>query len=427
MIRIADTVLVITCGNTLIWMLLAPFFEPTARTPAALSVTAIAVLALGFCIYAGWRHVGVIDRRVWSAQAIAFPLLLAVGLYLTIRQLQGQPGAQITPGAVLLGWTSYLLPCTLGFLGVWLLQHARIPALGATLPAILDALASKETLRPRQFAGAERVSIPRGLAFAVFGIAMLLSSILLPFVATVLPVWAQFALSSCGFIGFFILAHARRYFQFRADSLLAADARAPVLFLRSFDDDTVRNFGSTALLDFSLETRLANHFMSYGPFIAIGSPGQKVPQPGAARVLLSDSEWQDRVLCWIRDASMIVMYAGKTKWVNWELQRCVELGAEKLIIMIPEIQRLLFWKRQRDLAERLTQLRQTLENTRWAEPLKGLKQLRSARAILLRPSGNVVVIHSGPRNRDSYQMAAMLCHLMIDPRLDPVRMNETPA
>src|SRR5262249_41107579 len=136
-------------------------------------------------------------------------------------------------------------------------------------------------------------------------------------------------LQKVGLLGCFLLITARRYFQVSADSLLAVDKRKPILFLRSFADDEQVKFGdsdtsssyglpdrlpdvnstqdsnldrpedplavaarssrpigwkaSKTLLDFSLETRLSNHFTYFGPFIAVGSPKEPVPQIGAAR------------------------------------------------------------------------------------------------------------------------------------------------
>src|SRR5690606_29679255 len=105
---------------------------------------------------------------------------------------------------------------------------------------------------------------------------------------------------------------AKQYFQVSADSLLGKDKRPPILFLRSFSDDPkvnaaagITHEGLAQLIDFSVETRLANHFMDFGPFIAIGSPKETVPQIGAARVKLSDEEWQAAVTNWMETSSVI--------------------------------------------------------------------------------------------------------------------------
>ena len=221
-------------------------------------------------------------------------------------------------------------------------------------------------------------------------------------------------------LGFFLLVRARRYFQIDADSLLAVDRRPPILFLRSFEDDEKQKYGRSdkALLDFSLETRLSNHFSRFGPFVAIGSPTEKVPQPGAARVLLSDDEWQPRVLSWMRDARLIIMYSGKTHWVNWELRQVVENErATRLILMIPEIKAWRSSKRDREISARVQQVREVFKGTPWEEELLCFNDFAGLRAMLFRPDGSMVIVKSRSRSRDSYHLAALVAHqILIEPQ-----------
>jgi hypothetical protein len=217
-------------------------------------------------------------------------------------------------------------------------------------------------------------------------------------------------------LGYFLLIRARRYFQVRADSLLALDKRKPILFLRSFEDDEKIKFSNSAIafLDFSLETRLSNHFTYFGPFIAIGSPKDTVPIPGAARVVLSDSEWQPKVETWMAEAGVIVMYSGKTQWVNWELARLIRTGrVPKLILMIPEIKR---WRpaiRTKDINARIEYMREAFRNTKWSGALAAFQDYRDVRAMLFRSDGSLIVIKSRPRNRDSYHLAALIAHYVL--------------
>jgi hypothetical protein len=77
-----------------------------------------------------------------------------------------------------------------------------------------------------------------------------------------------------------MLLRARQYLQTSSDSLLDHDHRKPILYLRSFADDTPARVGLLMnpyggldrLIDFSIETRLTNFFMAFGPFIAVASP-----------------------------------------------------------------------------------------------------------------------------------------------------------
>jgi len=229
---------------------------------------------------------------------------------------------------------------------------------------------------------------------------------------------------SLKWLAFFLLIRLRRYFQVDADSLLAVDKRRPILFLRSFQDDEKVKFGGheRAFLDFSLETRLANHFFKFGPFIAVGSPKDKdnVPELGAARVSLSDAEWQPRVMDWMQKARIIVMYAGRGQWQTWELARVVNAEQTfKLILMFPEVKGWRRWfslKRDdinRELDSRMELARQAFMNTKWSAALDGYTTARDVRALLFPSDGSVVVIQSRPRNRDSYHLAALIAHYIL--------------
>jgi hypothetical protein len=151
--------------------------------------------------------------------------------------------------------------------------------------------------------------------------------------------------------GFILLLKARQYFQVSADSLLADDNRAPILFLRSFADDPdpraffarrdeptpyyLRGFDSVARwIDFSIETRLANHFIYFGPFITVGSPRDSVPLPGAARVKLTQEAWQENVR--MDRSSLYFNVCGVTHWVMQELTQVLNAGVTaKLIVFFP--------------------------------------------------------------------------------------------
>lgn len=215
--------------------------------------------------------------------------------------------------------------------------------------------------------------------------------------------------------GCFAIFKAKQYFQTTADSLLSVDTRKPVLFLRAFDDDEKMRFAKwqVGFLDFSLETRLSNHFRHRGPFIAVGSPTETVPIPGAARVRLPDSEWQDRVLGWIGNAIVIIVYAGKTHWVNWELARIIETGrAQNLILMMPEFgkRRRLWWQ---DLGLRIDRMRDVLKNTVWSNTFAEIQDFQDVRALLFGNDGSMMVIRSRYRNRDSYHLAALVAHYIL--------------
>ena len=109
----------------------------------------------------------------------------------------------------------------------------------ATVEQVVLGLAKNAGFRALQARDIKRINKPRGLVIGTAGILILLALILAPvpsnkiFSDAYLRMSQQFML-----LGFFLLVRARRYFQIDADSLLAVDRRPPILFLRSFEDQT---------------------------------------------------------------------------------------------------------------------------------------------------------------------------------------------
>jgi len=310
-----------------------------------------------------------------------------------------------------------------------LLRRRNITAMGATVDQVLLRLAKKAGVTAVKATEIKRINKPRGLVLGTAGALLLLASIIVPLLLAPLPnnnesakqvrMRTQVRYSSwvLTLLGFSLLTRAREFFQIDADSLLAADRRPPILFLRSFDDDEKQTYrrSKKAFLDFSLETRLSTHFSRFGPFVAIGSPNDAVPQLGAARVLLSDDEWQPRVLNWMRDARLIIMYSGTTHWVNWELRQVVKNEcATRLILVMPEIKALL-WAGKEEISARVEQVREAFKGTSWEEELLCFNDFARLRAMLFRPDGSMVMVRSRSHSRDSYHLAALVAHqILID-------------
>jgi hypothetical protein len=303
MLRLTDYVLVILCGSWLLGTLSGMVVDPEGWA-AYLFMAAI----LFFSVYTGCRHIGVIDARVWRAYMFAFPMLLLLCIAVAFPLFtnfvnngwESLKDPQIIAALLNSLWAS--VAALLGFVAVLLLRRTRIASLGIPLVELLGALRNQSGLQALSATSIKRVNTPRGILFGVGGIIILMCLIFTPIpndfskANPILRFYQQINL-----LGFFLLVRARRYLQVNADSLLAVDKRNPILFLRSFDDDEKQIYSTSekAILDFSLETRLSNHFTYFGPFIAIGSPKETVPVPGAARILLTDNEWQPKVMGWM--------------------------------------------------------------------------------------------------------------------------------
>ena len=109
------------------------------------------------------------------------------------------------------------------------------------------------------------------------------------------------------------------------------DGRAPIVFLRTFDQDDER---LPALVKHpilrlpagvsgarTLDEILLEHGSPYGPVIAIGDPRDPVPPLGAARIFVpgEGSGWQEVVHGLVRSAQAIIMCPSDTEGVKWEL------------------------------------------------------------------------------------------------------------
>jgi hypothetical protein len=391
-----------------------------------LAIQSAMIMILAFAAYTGWRHVGVIDPHVWRSYLWVFPLLVALSAFLafglaTVWQTQGtalldNPQPFVTAFGIL-QFAGIAIP---GFICVLLLRRTRIAPTGVRLEDLLAGLSNRAGSSGVTLVKPDRIGVRRGLTYGLLGVLVLLGTTFAE-----LPTQGRQGrevlrvVQQLNVLAFFLIVRARRYFQVSADSLLSADKRPPVLFLRSFGDDERQHYANSqrALLDFSLETRLANHFHRFGPFIAIGSPRETIPQPGAARVLLRDDEWQERVLEWMKSSYLIIMYCGTTRWVNWELRQVIESGrATSLILMFPEIKGWRPSRRRQDLAARAEQVREVFKDTPWKEELSAFSDFAGLRAMLFRADGSMVMVRSRSRSRDAYHLAALIAHHeLLDP------------
>jgi hypothetical protein len=291
----------------------------------------------------------------------------------------------------------------------WWLQQTRLEVLGTTIGSIIDT-PSGAAMRARS------MSPFKGCVFAAFGVSFLALQTFAEVAATILE--REYNHTLFFFIGIAFLFRSRRYFQADADSLLAVDRRAPILFLRSFADDAKGGWrlllGFSRLLDYSLELRLARYFLHFGPFVAVGTPNEKLPQLGAARKSFAEGEWQDAVLTWAKSAQLISIFVGPTKWVNWEISQVISLNlTDRLILLMPESRFWLPWRHSTAMKQRLAMLVQAMASTPWSAAINQLSSAWSVRAILLESDGSILVIRSVLRNRDSYHLAAALAHHLI--------------
>jgi hypothetical protein len=105
------------------------------------------------------------------------------------------------------------------------------------------------------------------------------------------------------------------------------DRRSPIVYLRSFaEEETVGED----------ERVLAKIMGEAGPFVAIGKPGDTLPPLGASRFYVPDSDWKRFVTRLLNEAALVLVLAGRTPGLGWEIQQCKRRTSfRRLIVLVP--------------------------------------------------------------------------------------------
>jgi hypothetical protein len=83
------------------------------------------------------------------------------------------------------------------------------------------------------------------------------------------------------------------------------------------------------------EEQLREVLQPFGDLVAIGKPGETLPTPGAARLYASDAEWKKVVTGQMQTARLVVIRAGTSGGLLWELKEVVQVvNPKKLLILI---------------------------------------------------------------------------------------------
>jgi len=215
-------------------------------------------------------------------------------------------------------------------------------------------------------------------------------------------------------IGMYTLfTRARRVTQKSAAIATQDDPRPPILFLRSFQDDRVRvnervtMAGLPSVQGLRLEEALGSLLGGFGPFIAVGEPGEGLPQLGAARAYFSEGEWQEAVLQWIRQARLIVLLCGPTRWVHWEMQNTIANGRlDRLLLVLPP-GRKPGSSAAADRQERWNNIVASLAATPYAPALREV-DIADVLVVQFRPDGSLLVFRSRYDLAQDYGLALTL-------------------
>jgi TM2 domain-containing membrane protein YozV len=126
---------------------------------------------------------------------------------------------------------------------------------------------------------------------------------------------------------------------------MARDPRPPVLYLRSFrdDDDAHIDDGGSRAVGLTMELvrppspeeELAELLARFGPVVAIGKPGEPLPELGAARLYVPHDRWQRKVLDLMAAAGLVVVRVGTSPGVLWEIEQALrDVPRQRLVLVL---------------------------------------------------------------------------------------------
>jgi len=400
--RLASFFMVILCGQASVTIILAWIKSRGSPNPW---LDLFVFFALILNMFVGWSLIAVISLRRHRLAVLSLTLLSIIGLFFLVVAF-----ALVQP-AILLDGSLYFAGGIIGIVAFIRIRRSKIPDLRMSFTEFI-----RESERFQSIQRLQRRLPPkqpvRGILTGIGGVGGL-------FVAT------EFAQSGIGFYlylgAWYLLLIARASFQPSFYQINALDKRKPIVLFRSFEDDfhpkEIRNL-AWALIDFSLEARLANYFYNFGPFIAVGTSNDNTPfslRMGAARVELPVNDWESTVLGWMKIADTIVVFPGETPGILWELNAAITGDrVERLLLIFPRRHK--WWwlrgARIQDCDNRLQSAKKAFISTRWSEAINQVDRPLSIRAIIFDNSGDVIVVRSEAQNRDSYHLGTMVAHFL---------------
>lgn len=122
-----------------------------------------------------------------------------------------------------------------------------------------------------------------------------------------------------------------------AETVQSIDHRSPVIYLRSFGDDGAEIPQEVTRPNFlTYEHTVLKRLQIFGPCIAIGKPGEELPELGAARLYVAHDQWQAKVAELLQSAAYVVICASRSGGLIWEIEHAfTRLPAHKVILMFP--------------------------------------------------------------------------------------------
>lgn len=163
-----------------------------------------------------------------------------------------------------------------------------------------------------------------------------------------------------GFLAFAAVRIGKGLASRDARRVIARSRKPPILYLRSFPDEgagreRVEWSWAVPLVTRSDEEHLVAALKPLGPLVAIGKPGDAIPEIGAARMYVAEGDWQEEVEALLERSQLVVLRVGDGPGFWWEVERAVEqVPPDRLLFFFgPSGPSLEAWTSFRDRAQDL--------------------------------------------------------------------------
>ncbi len=165
-------------------------------------------------------------------------------------------------------------------------------------------------------------------------------------------------------MGAHLVLYGRRMRAKDALTVLSKDPRAPVLYLRSFDDedlpDPTFRGGSfrNPFIPQRYEQAIVSVLRRVGPVISIGIPRERRAELGAARLYVDDEHWRPAVQYFVQNSAAIVIVMGRTQSLWWEVDFVLSNAQrERLLFFFPHADepsaRRTYWRKYWEILPRV--------------------------------------------------------------------------
>ena len=155
---------------------------------------------------------------------------------------------------------------------------------------------------------------------------------------------AAIGLPGGGLVGWLLMRRGERLLALSGAEAIEQDRRSPVLYLRAFRDEAATRRSRTRVGHGSIdvvygvgeEECLGEELTKIGPFVAIGHPGDPLPQLGASRTYVEDVDWRSVVLGLMDQAAALVIRIGGGQGLAWEIEQALtRFPPERLLFVVP--------------------------------------------------------------------------------------------